>query len=122
MRDRPNGNELAILVKRVEAGDLNIEVPKDKKYRSLMLVSAIEISKRQRETGDDPEREEHYRLSVIMKKKDTLINLNKNLSDAIRKGNFDFETISRDKVRNHLWLTAIDRVYESRPKVLKELS
>ena len=122
MRDRPTGNELAILVQRIEAGDLNIEVPKDNKYRRLMLASALEISKRQRDTGDDPERQEYDRLRVIIKKKGSLTGLNQSLSKAIRKGHYDPETISRDQVRNHLWLTVIDRVYESRPKVLKKSS
>ena len=122
MRDRPTGDELAILVQHIKTGDLNIEVPKDNKYRSRMLASAVEISKRQKETGDNPERLERDRLSVIMKQKGSLINLNQNFSEAIRKGYFDSETNVRDQVRNHLWLTAIDRVYESRPKVLKKLS
>ena len=122
MRDRPTGDELAILVQRIDTGDLNIEVPKDNKYRGRMLASAVEISKRQKETGGDPELQERDRLSIIMKQKGSLINLNQNLSEAIRKGHFNSETSVRDQVRNHLWLTTIDRVYESRPKVLKKLS
>ena len=122
MRDQPTGVELETLIQRIENGDLNIQIPKDNKYLKLMLVNALGILKRQRETGDLPERQERDRLRVIMKKKGALKELNQDLSEAIRKGNFDIDSNSRDQVRSHLWLTAIDRVYESRPKVLKELS
>lgn len=122
MRDKPTGAELGILVQRIKNGDLNIEVPKDNKYLSLMLINALGILKRQKETGDLPERQEYDRLSVIMKKKGSLKNLNQDFSEAIRKGHFNIESHSKDQVRNHLWLTTIDRVYESRPKVLSDLS
>ena len=72
MRDQPTGVELETLIQRIENGDLNIQVPKDNKYLKLMLVNALGILKRQRETGDLPERQERDRLRVIMKKKGAL--------------------------------------------------
>ena len=85
MRDQPNGAELEFLVQRIENGDQKIEVPEDKKYLGLMLEHAVGISRRQKNTGNLPERQEHDRLCVIMKKKGSLKNLNQNLSEAHKR-------------------------------------
>ena len=118
MRDRPTGAELAILVQCIEDGDPDVEVPADARYRNLMLASAVAISKRQLENGSVPERRERNRLNQILNKEGTLVSLNRDLVKAIREGRFCPGTIIWDQVRDHLWLTAIDRVSESSPKAL----
>ncbi len=119
MRDRPNGPELADLVRRVEDGDATVEVPDDARYRDLMLASARAIAERQREFGDVPERRERDRLAPILDRDAALADLNRDLAEAIREGNFDPGTPDSDSVRDHLWRTALDRVRESNPKALK---
>jgi hypothetical protein len=122
MRDRPTGAELTILVQCIEEGDPDVEVPPDARYRKLMLASAEAISGRQLENGAVSERQERNRLNLILNKEGNLMSLNRELVEAIREGRFDTGTNAWDQVRDHLWLTAIDRVSESNPKALIDLS
>jgi hypothetical protein len=119
MRDQPTGLELADLVQRIEDGDSAVEVPDDKRYRDMMLASALAIAERQQESGDAPEGRERDRLISILDKDGALAELNQDFAQVIRDGNFDPGTTQFASVREHLWKTALDRVRESNPKVLK---
>ncbi len=118
MRDRPTGPELADLVRRVRENDRGIEVPGDERYRDLMLASALAIAERQQQTGGAPEREELQSLTRILGGERALADLNRDLAAAIRGGAYDPGAPGHDRVRGHLWITALERVRESNPKAL----
>ncbi|HIM24155.1 MAG TPA: hypothetical protein EYM29_00865 [Rhodospirillales bacterium] len=118
MRDRPTGAELANLVRRVRAGDPGVEVPDDRRYRELMLASAMAIAERQETTGDAPEQDERQALIRFLGEERSLEDLNRALAAAIRNGDGDPGTLGHEAIREHLRLTGRERVRESNPKAL----
>jgi len=118
MRDRPTGAELANLVRRVRAGDPGVQVPDDRRYRELMLASAMAIAERQETTGDAPEQDERQALIRILGEERSLEDLNRALAAAIRNGDGDPGTLGHEAIREHLRLTGRERVRESNPKAL----
>jgi len=121
MRDRPTGEELLALIERIEGGDPAIVLPPDGRYRDLMIAGARAIAERQRAIGDGPEERELRELQRILGSGDSLADLNKVLARAIRTGDLGPGTAKADEVARHLWMTALERVRESSPKVLGPL-
>jgi hypothetical protein len=121
MRDRPTGEELLALVERIEGGDEAIVLPADGRYKELMIDGARAIAERQRDMGDGPEKRELEDLGGILGVEGSLADLNKALAAAIRAGDLGPGTAKADEVARHLWMTALERVRESSPKVLGSL-
>jgi len=121
MRDRPTGEDLLDLVRRIEDGDQSVLVPGDERYRDLMMASARAIAERQAATGDGPEEKERQCLSGLLAEEGSLAELNRMLAEKIRLGDFDAGAPGRDTAARHLWETALERVRESNPKALGAL-
>ncbi len=121
MRDRPTGEELLALVERIDGGEEAIVLPADGRYKDLMIAGARAIAERQRDIGDGPEIREHEDLGGILGAEGSLADLNKTLAAAIRAGDHGPGTADSAAVGRHLWLTALERVRESSPKVLRPL-
>ena len=123
MRDHPDGPDLLALIQRIEDGDPSVSLPDDERYLELMLAHAKAIAGRQEESGGVPEERELRDLGSLLGGGDgeSLADLNRRLSAAIRGGDFDPDTPGHGGVREHLWQTALERARESNPKTLEGL-
>jgi hypothetical protein len=99
-------------------------LPETQRYDGLMVARAIDVVARKLARGDADERRELARLSALLgadrESAGRLDRYNRRLADAIRAGEFDEADDRRERVIEHLRLTARDRLAISNPRRLEQ--
>lgn len=129
MRERPTGEELLIIARKVLREELMPLLPAERRYDALMVANAMAIAARQMAFGDAPERQERQDLSDLLGEtvqedgatavSDALADLYRTLSAKIRGGEVDPGTPSHDAVRAFLFNVTVQKLRESAPKILE---
>ncbi|MDC0033263.1 DUF6285 domain-containing protein [Alphaproteobacteria bacterium] len=132
MRERPTGEELLMIARKLLREELVPLLPEERRYDALMVANAMAIAARQIAFGDAPERHELQDLDDLLggtKNKDSttpmgdvLGDLYRRLGAQIRKGQVDPGTPCHDSVYAFLLDVTIQKLRESAPKALEEAS
>jgi len=128
MRERPSGEELLIIARKVLREELLPLLPAERRYDALMVANAMAIAARQIAFGDAPERREWQDLSDLLGEtvqddgataaSDALGDLYRRLGAKIRSGEADPGTPSHDAVRAFLLDVTVQKLRESAPNIL----
>lgn len=127
--DRPDGNLLLDVARRVLLEELLPLLPEDRRLDGLMIANAMGIAARELEAGATPLREALGRLAAIYREpvpaelpdaeaSDMLMRLNRRLAADIRAGVFD-SGAKHDALLAHLEATTRARLAITNPKILK---
>ena len=129
MRERPTGEELLIVARKVLREELMPLLPEERRYDALMVANAMAIAARQIAFGDDPERREWHNLAGLFgetPQDDGMADMReaageryRRLSTDIRGGAFDPGTPRHDAVRAFLLDSAVQKLRESAPRDLE---
>lgn len=129
MRERPTGEELLIIARKVLREELLPLLPEERRYDGLMVANAMAIAARQIAIGDAPERQEWHDLANLLGEtvqedgatavRGSLGDLYRRLGARIRGGEVDPGTPSHDAVHAFLLDVTIQRLRESAPNSLK---
>jgi aminoglycoside phosphotransferase (APT) family kinase protein len=99
-------------------------LPDAQRYDGLMVARAVDVAARKLARGSADERQELARLSALFgvdcESADRLDRYNRRLAEAIRAGEFDEADDRRERVIEHLRLTARDRLAISNPRYLEQ--
>ena len=129
MRERPTGEELLIIARKVLREDLMPLLPEERRYDALMVANAMAIAARQISFGDAPERREWQDLADLLGEtvqengatamSDALGDLYRRLGAKIRNGEFDPGTPLHDSVHAFLLDVTVQKLRESAPRILE---
>ena len=129
MRERPTGEELLIIARKVLREELLPLLPEERRYDALMVANAMAIAARQIAFGDAPERQERQELADLLGEtvqendatavSDALGDLYRRLGARIRNGEVDPGMPGHDAVHAFLLDVTIQRLRESAPSHLK---
>jgi len=135
VRNKPTGTDLIILARKVLVERLTAALPEDLRHDARLVARAMNIASREIEAGEWPLKRALERLSEIMGKEvDSEIEfaesspgalervvgeLNRQLSERIRAGEFDSDSSTKDQVRDHLLQTSLDKLREDDPRYLE---
>lgn len=120
MRERPIGDELLILARKLLREELMPLLPDERRYDALMVGNAMAIAARQMAFGDGPERREREDLARLLGESTELGDLQQSLAAKIRRGEFDPNTPQHGAVRALLLEMTAQRLRESAPNTLKD--
>ena len=128
MQERPTGDELLIVARKLLLEELMPLLPNDRRYDALMIANAMGIASRQSGLGSDFERQERRGLEVLLVNTDTgeapnhdgddLVTLYRTLCARIRDGGFDPGAPDRAALHGFLREVTVQRLRESAPKIL----
>lgn len=129
MRERPTGEELLAVARKVLREELMPLLPSDQRYDALMIANAMGIAARQLAFGNGPDHEERDRLTDLLVRAEAcdrttaensgLAELYRLIGAKIRAGDFDPAASGYDSLRTFLLDTTIQRLRESDPKTLE---
>ena len=129
MRERPTGEELLIIARKVLREELMPLLPEERRYDALMIANAMAIAARQIAFGDTPERREWQDLADLLGEavkedsatavSDALGDLYRTLGAKIRSGEVDPGMPSHDAVHAFLLDVTVQKLRESAPNYLK---
>ncbi len=129
MRDRPTGEELLIIARKVLREELMPLLPEGRRYDALMVANAMAIAARQISFGDAPESREWQDLADLLGEtvqengatamSDALGDLYRRLGAKIRNGEFDPGAPIHDAVHAFLLEVTVQRLRESAPRALE---
>ena len=115
MREQPDGAALLAIARDVLKEEVLPLLPKDSRYKALMILNAIGIAGRQLQAGDGPQREEQSDLSALLDREGDLAALCREFALRIRNGEAD----GNQAAQRLLWRMTEQRVRESAPKALR---
>lgn len=127
--DRPNGEQLLDIARRVLLEELMPLLPEARRLDGLMIANAMAIAGREQEAGGGPARAALARLAAIYEERvptelsdaqasDMVARLDRRLVGDIRAGAFD-AGVKRDALVAHFDATTRARVAIANPKILK---
>ncbi len=129
MRERPTGEELLTIARKVLREELMPLLPDERRYDALMVANAMAIAARQIAFGDAPERRERQNLAGLLgdtedgdgraAADEPVGDLTRRLSAEIRGGAFDPGTPRHDAARAFLLDVTVQRLRESAPRYLE---
>ncbi len=129
MRDRPTGEELLTIARKVLREELMPLLPEERRYDALMVANAMAIAARQIAFGDAPERRERQNLAGLLGEtvegnaatevSEAVGDLTRRLGAGIRSGAFDPGTPRHDAVHSFLLDVTVQKLRESAPKYLE---
>ncbi len=128
MRERPTGEELLIIARKVLREELMPLLPDERRYDALMVANAMAIAARQIAFGDAPERRERQNLAGLLGDtvdgdgrtavNEAVGDLHCRLSAQIRSGELDPGTPDHDAARAFLLDITVQKLRESAPRYL----
>ncbi len=128
MRERPTGEELLIIARKVLREELMPLLPDERRYDALMVANAMAIAARQIAFGDAPERRERQNLAGLLGDtvdgdgrtavNEAVGDLTRRLSAQIRSGELDPGTPDHDAARAFLLDITVQKLRESAPRYL----
>ena len=118
MREQPDGAALLAIAREVLKNELLPLLPKDSHYKVLMIANAMGIAARQLQAGDGPQAGEQAALSALLDREGSLPELSREFAQQIRNGAAD----GNQAAQQLLWRITEQRVRESAPKALRQLS
>ncbi|MBT5191948.1 MAG: hypothetical protein HOM07_06340 [Rhodospirillaceae bacterium] len=129
MRERPTGEELLAIARKVLLEELMPLLPSDRRYDTLMIANAMGIAARQLAHGNDFSRYESRELENLLGKTGTETAAKKEEGDPtelyrelcvrIRNGDFDPDTPEYEALQEFLYRVTVQRLKESAPKILE---
>ena len=130
MRERPTGEELLIIARKVLREELMPLLPDERRYDALMVANAMAIAARQIAFGDAPERRERQNLAGLLGDtvdgdgrtavNEAVGDLIRRLSAQIRSGELDPGTPDHDAARAFLLDITVQKLRESAPRTLED--
>ena len=130
MRERPTGEELLIIARKVLREELMPLLPDERRYDALMVANAMAIAARQIAFGDAPERRERQNLAGLLGDtvdgdgrtavNEAVGDLARRLSAQIRSGELDPGTPDHDAARAFLLDITVQKLRESAPRTLED--
>jgi Domain of unknown function (DUF6285) len=112
MQDEPTPSELIKAVAEFLRGDIAPQISGHNAFKLRVAINALDLVTRQLELEQGSDAAEGKRLSQLLGKQGTLLELNRVLADRIAKGEVDLQTPG---LADHLWQTTMDKLAVDQP-------
>lgn len=121
MRDQPTGEQLLACARRALKDKLLPALDADQRYTLLMVMNAMSIAERQLHEGEAPAQRELEELQALLGSAGaSLADANREFAKRLREGAADPGQPARAAMFAQLRRTAVGRLRESNPKLLKD--
>lgn len=112
MLDQPRGADILAAVSRLLRETLMPQLSANAAFQARVAANAIDLVAREITFGETVEREALARLQALTGRDGSLQELETELSDRIRRGEFDLDSPG---LAEHLWQTTLDKMKIDQP-------
>jgi hypothetical protein len=112
MLDQPHGTDIIDAVSRLLRDTLMPRLPPDAVFQARVAANALDLVAREIRFGESVEREALERLQALLKRNDSLLELERELSLRIRNGELDLQS---EGLAEHLWQTTLAKMKIDQP-------
>jgi hypothetical protein len=112
MLDQPHGTDIIDAVSRLLRDTLMPRLPPDAVFQARVAANALDLVAREIRFGESVEREALERLQALLKRNDSLLELERELSLRIRDGELDLQS---EGLAEHLWQTTLAKMKIDQP-------
>lgn len=112
MLDQPTGADILAAVSRLLRDTLMPRLPPDLVFQARVAANAVDLVAREIELGAPVEHAARERLQALLGRDGSLPDLERELSQRIRAGDFDLDD---PQFAEHLWQTTLDKMRIDQP-------